>query len=133
MHDDHISVGVQVGQVLEILNSDPTLHNVHAVPVANQEFNTGQPLPGMKHTHRFATSEVMVPFRCDVHPWMFAYVGVLDHPFFAVTGPDGTFNIEGLPPGTYTIEAWHERLGAQTQTITIGEREAGDMTYSIQA
>jgi hypothetical protein len=125
-------MGAQVGQSLEILNSDPTLHNVHAVPVVNQEFNTGQPLPGMKHTHQFTTSEVMVPFKCDVHPWMFAWVGVVDHPFFAVTGADGSFALEGLPPGTYTIEAWHESLGAQTQTVTIGEQETGDITFSFQ-
>jgi plastocyanin len=126
-------MGAQMGQSLEILNSDPTLHNVHAVPAANQEFNTGQPLPGMKHTHQFTTSEVMVPFKCDVHPWMFAWVGIIDHPFFAVTGADGSFNLEGLPPGTYTIEAWHESLGAQTQTVTIGEQETGDITFLFQA
>ena len=126
-------MGAQMGQSLEILNSDPTLHNVHAVPVANQEFNTGQPLPGLKYTHQFTTSEVMVPFKCDVHPWMFAWVGVVDHPFFAVTGADGSFNLEGLPPGTYTIEAWHESLGAQTQTVTIGEQETGDITFLFQA
>ena len=126
-------LGVQMGQSLEILNSDPTLHNVHAIPAANQEFNTGQPLPGMRHTHRFTTTEVMVPFKCDVHPWMFAYVGVVDHPFFAVTGADGSFNLEGLPPGTYTIEAWHETLGTQTQTVTIGDRETGDIIFSFQA
>ena len=126
-------VGVQVGQSIEILNSDPTLHNVHAVPSTNQEFNTGQPLPGMRHTHQFTTAEVMVPFTCDVHPWMDAYVGVVDHPFFAVTGADGSFNLEGLPPGTYTIEAWHERLGSRTQTVTIGEQETGDITFSFQA
>jgi hypothetical protein len=126
-------LGVQVGQSLEIVNSDPTLHNVHAVPTTNQEFNTGQPLPGMKLTHRFTTREVMVPFKCDVHPWMFAYVGVVDHPFFAVTGSDGAFSLDGLPPGTYTIEAWHESLGTQTQTVTIGERETGDIAFSFQA
>ena len=126
-------LGAQVGQSLEIVNSDPTLHNVHAVAVANQEFNMGQPLPGMKHTHQFTTSEVMVPFKCDVHSWMQAYVGVVNHPFFAVTGADGAFNLEGLPPGTYTIEAWHETLGTQTQTVTIGERETGDIAFSFQA
>ncbi|MBF8300746.1 MAG: hypothetical protein HW394_1116, partial [Acidobacteria bacterium] len=81
--------GAQVGQSVEIVNSDPTLHNVHAIPKTNQEFNTGQPLPGMKHTHRFSTREVMVPFKCDVHPWMRAYIGVLDHPYFGTTGADG--------------------------------------------
>jgi len=126
-------VGVQVGQVFEVLNSDATLHNVHAVPAANQEFNTGQPLPGMKHVHRFSTREVMVPFKCDVHPWMQAHVGVLDHPFFASTGPDGAFDLKGLPPGTYTIEAWHETLGTQTQTVTIGPSETKTIAFSFKA
>ena len=125
-------LGAQVGQTVEVLNSDPTLHNVHAVPTANSEFNIGQPLPGMKHTHVFSASEVMVPFKCDVHPWMTAYIGVLDHPFFAVTGADGTFELQGLPPGTYTIEAWHETLGTRTQSVTVAEQEAtGDVTFSF--
>jgi plastocyanin len=124
-------LGVQVGQRLEILNSDPTLHNIHAVPMANREFNTGQPIPGMKHTHQFTAREVMVPFKCDVHPWMNAFVGVLDHPFFAVTGADGAFALKGLPPGTYTIEAWHERLGTQTQMVTIGAQETGTAAFSF--
>ena len=126
-------LGAQVGQPVEVLNSDPTLHNVHAVPAANQEFNTGQPLPGMKHTHRFSTREVMVPFKCDVHPWMRAYIGVLDHPYFGVTGADGTFRLNGLPPGTYTIEAWHETLGSQTQTVTIGANESRDIAFSLKS
>jgi len=125
-------LGVQVGQSLEILNSDATLHNVHAIPAANQEFNMGQPLPGIKATRQFSTKEVMVPFKCDVHPWMRAYVGVLDHPYFAVTAADGSFNLKGLPPGTYTIEAWHETLGTQTQTVTIGERETTDVALSFK-
>ena len=125
-------LGAQVGQTVEMLNSDPTLHNVHAIPAVNQEFNMGQPLPGMKSTRRFSTREVMVPFKCDVHPWMRAYIGVLEHPYFAVTGADGAFNLNGLPPGTYTIEAWHETLGTQMQTVTIGERETGDITFSFK-
>ena len=126
-------IGVQVGQPLEIVNSDATLHNVHAVPKQNGEFNTGQPLKGMKHTHTFSTKEVMVLFKCDVHGWMNAYVGVLDHPFFAATGADGSFALKGLPPGTYTIEAWHEKLGTQTQTVTVGEKETKDvaMTFAL--
>ena len=126
-------LGVQVGQSVEILNSDNTLHNVHAVPKTNQEFNMGQPLPGIKHTHQFSTREVMVPFKCDVHPWMQAWVGVLDHPYFAVTGADGSFSLQGLPPGTYTIEAWHESLGTQTQSVTIGEKESKDVQFSFKA
>jgi plastocyanin len=125
-------VGVQVGQGFEVLNSDPTLHNVHALPAANREFNTGQPLAGMRHSHRFSTREVMVPFKCDVHPWMRAYIGVLDHPFFGVTSADGTFTLTGLPPGTYTVEAWHEKLGTQTQTVTIGAKESRDLAFSFK-
>ena len=126
-------MGVQVGQPLEVLNSDPTLHNVHALPAENREFNTGQPIPGMKHTHRFSTREVMVPFKCDVHPWMRAFVGVLDHPYFGVTSSDGTFSLNGLPPGTYTVEAWHETLGTQTQTVTIGAKESRDIAFSFKS
>jgi plastocyanin len=126
-------LGAQVGQTVEILNSDPTLHNIHAVPMSNREFNTGQPIPGMKHTHRFTAREVMVPFKCDVHPWMRAYIGVLDHPFFAVTSADGSFELKGLPPGTYTVEAWHETLGTQTQMVTIGAKEAGTVAFSFKS
>ena len=126
-------LGAQVGQTVEILNSDATLHNIHAVPMSNREFNTGQPIRGMKHTHRFTAREVMVPFKCDVHPWMRAYIGVLDHPFFAVTSADGSFELQGLPPGTYTVEAWHETLGTQTQMVTIGAKENGTVAFSFKS
>ena len=127
-------LGIQMGQPLEIGNGDPTLHNVHALPAANREFNEGYPLPGIKRTHTFSTKEVMVPFKCDVHGWMHAYVGVLDHPFFAVTGPDGAFELKGLPPGTYTVEAWHEKLGTQTQTVIIGASETkGDVGFTFKS
>lgn len=124
-------LGIQVGQILEIHNSDSTLHNMHASPEHNQEFNKALGQPGLNHTHTFSTAEVMVPFKCDVHRWMRAWVGVLDHPFFAVTGADGSFSLTGLPPGTYTIEAWHEKLGRQTQTVTIGASEAKDVAFTF--
>ncbi len=123
--------GIRVGQPLEIINSDPTLHNVHATPNANQEFNTGQPIQGMKMEHRFSTREVMVPFKCDVHGWMNAYVGVLPHPYFAVTDPTGKFTLNTLPSGTYTIEAWHEKLGTRTQQITIGPKQSADAVFTF--
>jgi plastocyanin len=124
--------GMRVGQKLEILNSDPTLHNIHATPKANSEFNTGQPIQGMKTEHTFTSKEVMVPFKCDVHGWMNAYVGVLDHPYFAVTGADGKFALKGLPPGTYTIEAWHEKLGATTESVTLGAKETKDISFTLK-
>ena len=126
-------VGIQAGQPLEIVNSDPTLHNVHAIAEINREFNTGQPVQGMRHTHTFSTREVMVPFKCDVHGWMRAYVGVLDHPFYAVTAADGTFRLTGLPPGTYTVEAWHETLGTRTQRVTLGDADSQDVAFSFTA
>jgi hypothetical protein len=124
--------GVRVGQPLDITNSDPTLHNIHATPKNNAEFNQGQPIQGMKTTKTFTTPEVMVPFKCDVHGWMNAYVGVLDHPYFATTGTDGKFSLKSLPPGTYTIEAWHERLGAQTQSVTIGAKETKEVNFTFK-
>ena len=125
--------GMMVGQPMEIMNSDPTLHNIHALPKANQEFNTAQPIQNMKTNHTFAAREVMVPFKCDVHGWMNAYVGVLDHPYFSVSGADGTFDIKNLPPGTYTIEAWQEKLGAMTQSVTIGAKETKDIAFTFKA
>jgi plastocyanin len=126
-------LGIQVGQTLEITSSDDTLHNVHAMPQQNREFNQAHQLAGIKHTHVFSTKEVMVPFKCDVHKWMNAYLGVLDHPFFAVTTGDGRFELKGLPPGTYTVEAWHEKLGTQTQTVTVGEKQAADTSFTFKS
>ena len=124
--------GIQAGQTLEILNSDETLHNIHALPMNNREFNRGQALKGLKSTHTFTTPEVMVPFKCDVHSWMNAWVGVLNHPFYAVSGSGGTFDIQKLPPGTYTIEAWHEKLGTQTQMVTIGPKETKELSFTFK-
>lgn len=125
--------GIQVGQPLEIVNSDPTLHNIHAMPKDNAEFNMGQALQGLKTQRTFTAKELMVPFKCDVHGWMNAYVGVLDHPYFSVTTTDGSFDLKTLPPGTYTIEAWHEKLGTATQTVTIGANETKDISFVFKA
>jgi plastocyanin len=119
-YEPHV-FGVFAGQPVEIRNSDMTLHNVHAMPQMNREFNFGQQ-PGLPPISRtFSVPEIGLPVRCDVHGWMRAYANVVTHPFFAVTKEDGTFEIKGLPPGTYTIEAWHERLGTQTQQVTISD------------
>lgn len=125
--------GIRVGQPLEIVNGDETLHNIHATPKTNQEFNKGQPMKGMKETHTFTAQEVLVPFKCDVHGWMNAFVGVVDHPFFAVTDAEGKFELKGLPPGTYTVEAVHERLGAVNQSVTVGAKDAKTLSFSIKA
>lgn len=111
--------GIQVGQTLRISNSDPPLHNVNSAPKQNSGFNFGQPAGVPPATRVFDKPEIGVPFRCDVHNWMNAYAGVVAHPFFAVTTADGKFEIKGLPPGTFMIEAWHEQLGSQTQTVTV--------------
>ena len=124
-------LGVRVGQPLQIRNSDPLLHNVRSNAVINQAFNKSTPLEGVSFNHTFATKEVMVPFKCDVHGWMSAYVGVLDHPYFGTTAPDGKVVLGNLPPGTYTIEAWHELLGTKTQQITIAAKESKDVSFAF--
>ena len=126
-------VGVQVGQPLEFSNSDDTMHNVHAVPDANREVNIGQHTKDQKDVHTFTTAEVMVPLKCDVHPWMNAYIGVVGHPYYAVTKDGGKFELKNLPPGTYTVEAWHEKAGTQTQQVTIGQKESKDVTFTFKA
>jgi plastocyanin len=124
-------VGVRTGQPLKVLNSDETMHNVHAIPMANQEFNQSTMVRGSSVTKTFTVAEVPVRFVCNVHNWMAAWVGVVDHPFFAVTDATGAFSIAGVPPGTYTVEAWHEKFGVRTQTITIGEKQNGSLSFSF--
>jgi plastocyanin len=125
--------GVRVGQTLEITNGDPTLHNIHATPTVNDEFNMGQPIQNMTFERTFDSPEIMVPFKCDVHGWMNAYVGVLDHPYFATTGADGMFDISTLPPGDYVIEAWHEQLGTQTQNVTVATGQTAEVSFTFTA
>ena len=125
-------LGVQVGQALTIRNSDPLLHNVRAEAQINQTFDVGTPIQGMEIKRTFSTREVMVPFKCNVHAWMNAYVGVVEHPFFAVSDENGRFSIPQLPPGTYTVEIWHERLGTQTQQIAIAAKDTKGLTFTYK-
>ncbi len=123
-------LALMTGQPLDIVSSDATLHNVHAAAKENDAFNLGMPAPGTRYTRTFAKPEI-VSFKCDVHPWMRAWVAVVPHPFFAVTGPDGLYEITRLPAGTYTVEAWHEKLPARTFTVTVreGETQPHDVTF----
>jgi plastocyanin len=112
-------MGIMVGQPYKILNSDGILHNIHTLPKINASFNKGMPATVKEATTTFPKSETMFNIKCDVHPWMSAYLGVFTHPFFSVTNTDGKFTISGLDAGTYEITAWHERLGLQTASITV--------------
>ena len=125
--------GIMVGQGLEIQNSDPVLHNIKAIAKKNRPFNVSQPSAGMKTTRTFSAPEVMVNLECNVHGWMKAYLGVRPDPFYAVSGPDGSFTIKGLPPGTYTIEAWHEKFGTQTATVTVTGTESKTANFTFAA
>jgi plastocyanin len=113
-------MGIMVGQPFKVLNSDGILHNVHALPKVNRPFNMAMPPTRKEATESFAKEEGMFVIKCDVHPWMQSFIGVFSHPFFAVTGPDGKYTIANLPAGTYEIEAWHEKLGTQKSTVTVG-------------
>ena len=129
-------MGLMVNQKLQIRNSDPTLHNVHATPQKgdNHEFNFAQRSEGQVNEKSFPSPEIFVRFKCDVHPWMFAYVGVVENPFFAVTGVDGTFRLPpDLPPGTYGLEAVHPKAGTAMQEITVtgSDRKTVDFTLRV--
>jgi plastocyanin len=126
-------LGIQVGQNLEIRNSDPVLHNIKAKGTKNRPFNISQPTAGMKTNRTFTAPEVMVPLECNVHGWMNSFVGVLPHPFFAVSGNDGSFSIKGLPAGTYVIEAWHEKYGTQTANVTVAATGSKTQDFTFAA
>ena len=126
--------GIMVGQNLEITNNDETFHNVHAVAKNSEGFNIGQPNKGMKRIKTFSRPEVMVKIKCDVHNWMAAYAGVMEHPFFAVSDDEGSFTIPDLPAGEYEIETWHEKYGTKTMKVSVGASDVktADFTYEIR-
>ncbi|MEZ8218464.1 Carboxypeptidase regulatory-like domain-containing protein [Candidatus Fervidibacteria bacterium JGI MDM2 SSWTFF-3-K9] len=127
-------IGIMVGQPLEIHNSDPLFHNVHFVSKRNGQFNFSQPRKGMKSVRVFKNPELpgTAYFKCDIHPWMRAWVGIFDHPFFAVTGDDGSFTISGLPEGTYEIEAWHEKLGTKSVKVSVKSRTTVTVNFAFK-
>jgi plastocyanin len=126
-------LAVMAGQDLKITNSDATLHNIHPRPKNNEEFNVGQPRQGMETTRSFSKAELMIPVGCDVHPWMRAYISVFEHPFFAVTGADGSFSIGGLPAGDYEVEALHPTLDATSGRVSLGDGQAGSLDLGYGA
>lgn len=125
-------LGVQVDQPITIRNSDPVLHNIHPEPSNSRPFNVSQPTEGMETERTFSAQEIMVPVECDVHGWMQAYIGVVEHPYFSVSGEDGSFEIANLPPGDYVVEAWHELYGTQTMEVTVGESETADVEFTYE-
>jgi hypothetical protein len=126
-------LALQVNQILEIRNSDNTTQNVHAMPKNNPDWNQTQFSSSDPYTHRFINPEIAIPFKNNQHPWMKAWVGVFSHPFFAVSDSKGAFTIEGLPPGNYTIGAWHEEFGEKTLEITVypGSHQAVEINFDM--
>lgn len=124
-------MGVMADQPLVFLNSDELLHNVHGLPEENREFNLGMPATVERANVELGTPEPIFPVKCDVHPWMQAYVAVMTHPHFATTDADGRFELRNLPAGTYEIEAWHERLGTQTATVTVADGDSATQDFSF--
>jgi hypothetical protein len=125
-------VGAQTGQTLQVTNSDPLLHNVHSTSSKLNVFDVGQPQAGMVFKYTLKGPDVLLHIVCDVHSWMNAYVGVVNHPYFAVSGDDGAFKIAGVPPGKYTLQAWHEQLGPLTTTVEVkaGQTATADFKYT---
>jgi hypothetical protein len=126
-------IGMRAGQPLQILNSDPTLHNIHPLPVINAGFNIGMPVQGMKQTRVFQKAEPVFHVKCDVHSWMSSYIATFTHPFFGVSNGQGIVELNSLPAGTFQIQAWHEKYGLQTQSVSLAAGETKQITFSYRA
>jgi plastocyanin len=124
-------LAMQANQKLSVVNDDGTTHNIHPTPNNNREWNMSQP-PGVPLEQTFARAEVTVPVKCNVHPWMKGYIAVFKHPYFAVTDKNGSFELKDLPPGTYTITAWQEKLGTQIQKVTVSAGEAKTLDFAFK-
>jgi plastocyanin len=129
-YEPHV-FGVMTGQEILIKNSDDLLHNIHALPFNNKEFNFGQPSKGMEEKKSFGTREVMVKIKCDVHPWMSAWAGVLDHPYFAVTDAAGKYEIKGVPPGKYTVKVWQEKYKEVSAEVEVKAGAAANKNFEM--
>jgi len=129
IYEPHVA-GAQTCQPIEFRNSDDFLHNVHGTPAESTGWNFAMSTRRGTRTVRVEKPEVMVQVRCDVHPWMRAYLGVLDHPYFAVTGPDGRFTLKGVPPGDFVVASWHERFGTREARVTVGVRETKEVAFT---
>ena len=128
VYEPHV-LGLMVGQNLEISNLDTVNHNIHANATINEGWNVTEPPRAEKRTAQFEKQEIMIPVTCGVHPWMKSYLAVVSHPFFGVTGDDGTYSLKGVPPGTYTVEAVHEKYGKKEMQITISAKESKDVDF----
>lgn len=132
MYDPHI-ICLMAGQKLEVRNDDQTTHNIHPMPKDNREWNKSQAPGADPIEDTFARAELSIPVKCNIHPWMKSYVFVFKNPYYAVTSKSGTFELKGLPPGTYTIEAWHEKFGSTEQQVTLGPKESKAISFSFKA
>jgi plastocyanin len=131
MYQPHV-VALRANQKINMMNNDNTTHNVHPIPANNREWNKAEPA-GTTMEESFAREEIAIPVKCNVHPWMKSYIAVFKHPYFSVTGKDGTFQLPNLPPGEYTVEAWHEKLGTMTQKITVAAGESKSMDFTFKS
>ena len=132
MYEPHV-LALMTNQPFAVQNNDPTMHNVHPMPKHNRQWSNSQPAGSAPLKSVFSRPEFAMPVLCNVHPWMRAFVFVFDHPYFAVTSKTGTFELKGLPPGSYTIEAWHENYPPEDQTVTVASNESKTISFTFKS